>query len=231
LRDVVLNFIIAGRDTTACILSWAFYILLTHPEVQARLFAEIDKQLPRGTTPTLQAVAHTQMPYLQGVLFEALRLYPPVPGSMKEAMVDDVLPDGTPVPQNTLIEYFPYAMGRDSDLYPEPEVVKPERWIPFVQPKPQDFPVFQAGPRICLGMDMAIFEAKLVMVMLMQEYSFELPPGEADKISYGQKLTMNIVNSDCQETSGENLWVIPRRRHACMEGCDLASESGGRVVS
>merc|ERR1740121_1824619 len=87
-------------------------------------------------------------------------------------------------------------MGRDPNTYPEPLVVRPERWIPFKEPSQFDFPVFQAGPRICLGMNMAIFEAKIAAIMLLQEYTFDMAPGEADKISYlPTTLTMSIVNS------------------------------------
>jgi len=214
LRDVVLSFIIAGRDTTGCTLSWLFYVLSTHPEIQARLCAEIDKCLPQEEAITLKSMEHSNMPYLNGVLYETLRLYPPVPFDIKEAQADDVLPDGTPVPKNTKMIFLPYAMGRDPQRYPDPEAVMPERWIPFKMPSPYEFPVFQGGPRICLGMDMAIFEAKLVACTLLQAYSFELAPGEADKITYGRKLTMAVANDRGQATESGSLLLIPRRRES-----------------
>lgn len=210
LRDMVLNFVIAGRDTTACLLSWLFYILTTNLEIQEELAAEIDARCPRGTTPTLKCLTATSMPYLNGVVYETLRLYPPVPTDNKQAFVDDVLPDGTPVPKGAILMFLPYAMGRDSALYSEPKVVKPERWIPFVSPAPHEFPVFQAGPRICLGMDMAIFEAKIAVVALLQRYRFELLAGEQEKITYSSTLTMSVCNSPNQDS--HNLWVVPHAR-------------------
>merc|ERR1712023_248005 len=123
------------------------------------------------------------MPYLNGVLYETLRLYPPVPFDFKECHEDDTMPDGSQIPKGSMVMFLPYAMGRDADMYPEPEKVKPERWIPFVAPAPHEFPVFQAGPRICLGMDMAIFEAKIAAATLLKRYTFEVAPGEAEKIS------------------------------------------------
>merc|ERR1739845_68702 len=98
LRDVVLNFVIAGRDTTACTLSWMFYILATHPEIQTKLQEELDSKFPSGSVPTIQAVAPKESPYLNGVLYETLRLYPPVPSDAKTCLRDDVLPNGQHIP-------------------------------------------------------------------------------------------------------------------------------------
>merc|ERR1719189_912390 len=83
-------------------------------------------------------------------------------------------------------------MGRNEAVYQEPLAFKPARWIPFTAPAPHEFPVFQAGPRMCLGMDMAIFEAKVLTVMLLQCFNFELKPGEAEKIRPGNAATMCI---------------------------------------
>lgn len=207
LRDMCLNFIIAGRDTTACLLSWMFYVLCENPDVQARLIKEIDDRQP-GEVPTLKSLSFSAMPYLHAVLYEVLRLYPPVPRDMKIAMADDVFPDGTKIPKGAGCLFSPYAMGRDPTRYPEPMTVRPERWIPFTAPPPHEFPVFQAGPRICLGMDMAIFEAKMVAVMLLKRFSFELKPGESEKIRPAVTLTMSVCNSASLDS--HNLWVRPR---------------------
>jgi len=212
LRDMVLNFVIAGRDTTACTLSWTFYILSTHPDIQKRVQAEIDEKLPAGTIPTLKLVHHTNMPLLHALLYESLRLYPPVPFDVKEARCDDVLPDGSRVPRHAKMWFIPYVMGRNADVYPEPERVHLERWVPFKQPPSHEFPVFQAGPRLCLGMDMAIFEAKVLTAMLLQDFSFTLAAGEAEKIHYSLMLTMSVCNS--KEQDSHNLWLIPEQRTA-----------------
>jgi len=188
-----------------------FYILAVNPDIQAKLCEEVDRCL-KSKAVTFDTVAAQQMPYLNGVLYETLRLYPPVPFDFKEAQKDDVLPNGVKVPEGVMMSFLPYAMGRDPATYPEPEKVKPERWIPFTQPPPHEFPVFQAGPRICLGMDMAIFEAKVAASTLLQKYTFTMAPGEAEKISYGRKLTMSVCNDKGQEQESENLWLIPHVR-------------------
>jgi len=203
LRDMILVFLFAGRDTTASLLSWTFYMLATNPEVQARLSAAL-------VEPSLKAVSPSAMPYLNGVIYEALRLHPPVPTDSKVCMADDVMPNGVRVPKGTNCIFLPWAMGRDPAVYKDPEAVKPERWIPFKQPLPHEFPVFQAGPRICLGMDMAIFEAKVCMTMLLQRFSFSMPPGEAENIHYSSGLTMSVCNSKSQDS--HNLWIEPRLR-------------------
>lgn len=203
--------IIAGRDTTACTLSWMFYILATHPEIQDKVCREVDEKLPSGGQLDLKAVGHAELPYMHGVLFETLRLYPPVPADKKEVVNDDVLPDGTMLPKGAMVDWLSYTMGRNPEVYPEPSAVKPERWIPFKEPLPHEFPVFQAGPRLCLGMHMAIFEAKILASSLLRDYTFEISPAEAEKITYlPMSLTMSICNS--KEQDSHNLWLTPKRR-------------------
>lgn len=210
LRDTVLNMVIAGRDTTACTLSWMFFILGTHPELQSKVQGEIDRCMPTGTEPTLKLLHHANMPLLHALLYETLRLYPPVPFNVKESQCDDVFPDGSRVPKHAKVLYVPWSMGRDANMYEQPEKVMLERWIPFTQPAPHEFPVFQAGPRICLGMDMAIFEAKVLASMLLQDFSFKIVAGEEEKIHYSQTITMSVCNSKQQDS--HNLWLIPERR-------------------
>jgi len=220
LRDVVLNFVIAGRDTTACTLSWMFFILATHPQIQHKVQQEIDEKLGHlDRNPTVQDVSASELPYLHGLLYETLRMFPPVPVDGKEAVADDVLPNGQVIPKHAALTFMVYAMGRDPNVYPDPEVVEPERWIPFKEPSPFEFPVFQAGPRICLGMNMALFEAKIAALTLLRKFSFTMAPGEAEKVTYlPTALTMSLCNS--KQSNGENkfdshnLWLIPHLRQA-----------------
>merc|ERR1712151_374515 len=115
-----------------------------------------------------------------------LRLYPPVPADPKVAAVDDTLPDGTFVPKGSEIAYLPYSMGRLEELWgPDAEAFRPERWIPFIQPSPFKFPVFQAGPRICLGMNMAILEVKITTVLILQHFKVELVADQPSSYKLG----------------------------------------------
>ena len=154
VKQMVLHLIIAGRDTTACLLSWMVYELTKNQDVQQRLHDEIMQKLPPGKAMDWKSLSPNEMPYLNGVIYEALRIWPPVPFDLKMAFEDDVLPGGWKVPKFASVAFIPYNMGRDPERYPEPLHFRPERWIPFNAPPQHEFPVFQAGPRICLGMDM-----------------------------------------------------------------------------
>mmetsp|Transcript_1132 Transcript_1132/g.1629 ORF Transcript_1132/g.1629 Transcript_1132/m.1629 type:complete len:309 (+) Transcript_1132:959-1885(+) len=209
LLAVVLNLTLAGRDTTACLLSWMFYLLTQNPEVQKRLIEEIDEKL-KGQQPTLKDLDADNMPYLNGMIYETLRLYPPVPSDEKYATSELVYLDGTRIPKGTKLVFSPFAMGRNPSVYPDPLKVDPNRWIPFKPPSLFAFPVFQAGPRFCLGKDMAQFEAKLLASTLLQHFTFTMEESEAKNITYALALTISVCNSKTQDS--HNLWITPHAR-------------------
>jgi len=192
MSDVILNLIIAGRDTTACTLSWALYELVQNSDVMARLREEL-----AGCDGYETIKSNT---YLTAVLYETLRLHPPVPLDGKVVVENDTLPvnGGIQVLPGTRVVYSPYVMGRDPVRWPEPESFRPERWIvdgKFQQPNPYEFPVFQAGPRICLGMSFALLEAGVLLVRLVSGFDFELADPKACISPDCTKLTMNIKGS------------------------------------
>ncbi|ORZ37545.1 cytochrome P450 [Catenaria anguillulae PL171] len=181
LRDTVMNFVIAGRDTTAQGLSWAFFLLSKHPAVLAKIRAEITQVLGDefhlGATEQDYAALTRQMPYTKAVFFEALRLYPSVPMEIKAAVHADTLPDGTRVNPGDRIVWAPYAMARLPEVWgPDAEQFKPERFLDeqggFVQPNPFKYPVFNAGPRC--AWDMATMEGMACLVTLVHNYDFEV---------------------------------------------------------
>eukprot|EP00656_Telonema_subtile_P025635 TRINITY_DN2767_c0_g1_i2.p1 TRINITY_DN2767_c0_g1~~TRINITY_DN2767_c0_g1_i2.p1 ORF type:complete len:540 (+),score=156.64 TRINITY_DN2767_c0_g1_i2:201-1820(+) len=188
LTDVVLNLIIAGRDTTACMLSWTFYELARNPEVLAKLREELG-----GADPDdYESMKH--QPYLTAVFYEVERLWPSVPANGKVCQSDDTLPDGTRVTKGFMVAYYPYVMGRDPELYPNPEQFRPERWLlegKFKAPSQFEYPVFQAGPRVCLGTNFALMEATVATTKLLQSFDFELASPEKLLPDTG-KLTMSI---------------------------------------
>lgn len=209
IHDVVLNLTIAGRDTTACALSWLIFELTQNLEVQERLIKEIDTTL-NGKVPSFDELETENMPYLNGVLYETLRLHPSVPVNEKIASEDLQYYDGTIVPKGTILLYCPYALGRNEKTFPEPDKFDPERWIPFTQPSLYEFPVFQAGPRFCLGKDMAQFEIKFLVCTMLQKFRFKMRPEEAKKITYSLMLTLSVVNDEAKKSP--HLWVTPEKR-------------------
>jgi cytochrome P450 len=177
LRDMTVNFLIAGRDTTACALSWLSYELTKAPSIEKKLVEELQDSIP-GEYPTYDDLVNCQ--YLTAVVHEALRLHPSVPFDIKHVEQDDVLPaSGTQVKGGDSIAYIPYAMGRMHSIWgTDAEQFRPERWLDeegkFVRADPFKYPVFQAGPRLCLGVDMAILEIKVVVALLYKKLSIKL---------------------------------------------------------
>nr|GMD69028.1 cytochrome P450 94A2-like [Ipomoea batatas] len=122
------------------------------------------------------------MVYTHAALSETMRLYPPVPVDSKAAAEDDVLPDGTVVKKGWRVTYHPYAMGRVEDVWGKdwPEF-RPERWLEKDRAAGDSYvyPVFQAGPRICLGKEMAFLQMKRVVAGVLRR--FRVVPVVADK--------------------------------------------------
>lgn len=173
LIDILLNFFIAGRDTTAILLTWTFYMLMQNPEVQAKLVAEIDSEL-KGEVPTWEKLK--ELKYLRKVLDETLRLYPSVPVDGRTAVEEDVLPNGIKVPPGTALLYSPYVLGRMEEYWDEPLRFNPDRWDK--PPKhPFLFVSFHAGPQTCLGRPLAYQEAETMVCLILQRYTFSLVPG------------------------------------------------------
>merc|ERR1712217_849873 len=124
------------------------------PAALAELLCELDEKLG-DEPPNFDTIRESQLPMLNAVVWEALRLFPPVAADPKCAAADDILPDGTFVPAGAEIAYLPFVMGRDPDAWEDADKFIPHRWIPFKQPSLFELPIFQAGPRVCLGMQMA----------------------------------------------------------------------------
>lgn len=194
LRDVVINFIIAGRDTTAQALSWSFYVMSTMPEFQKAVRDEvrsITDPLPEGEKFTYESI--NKMKYTEAFVMEVLRLYPSVPKELKYAFEESTLPDGTHIPKGGCVAFFPFVMGRHPALWENPEMFDPTRFLDKPKPSPYKFIAFQAGPRICLGQSLALLEAKSVIARLVQSFEFQLAVPK-EQITYKNSLTFPMKN-------------------------------------
>ncbi|KAK1999444.1 cytochrome P450 [Colletotrichum falcatum] len=163
VADAALNYLSAGRDTTAQALTWTFYLLMEHPEVMAKVREEID-QVTEDSQDTLDKAISEQgrpasMPYISAVFCEALRIFPPIPFEIKQAVQATTLPDGTFLPQNAVIVWCTWAMNRSRITWgPDADEFRPERWLvdgKVTNKSASEFPVFNGGPRTCLGKKMA----------------------------------------------------------------------------
>lgn len=168
----VHDVIFAGHETTASALAAAAFLIAGSPRVLNKIREELNVVLPGGRLPTFEDVA--QLKYLDMVLNEALRLYPPTALIGRYAKEADVI-CGYEVPQGANILMSPYVMGRLDTLWENPEVFRPERFEPeqIASRHPMSHMPFGAGPRVCLGAQMATMEAKIVLAMIFQRFNFE----------------------------------------------------------
>jgi len=194
LRDIIMNFILAGRDTTAQTLTWMFYLISEHPQIQQKLIDEIDSELG-DNLPSFENMQ--KLKYMEQVINETLRLYPPVPVDTKYSLNDDVLPNGIKIPAGSGVHYSPWILGRHPDFWGDPLQFNPDRWlgsshnggkpVPTVGTLP--FIPFNYGPRTCLGIKMAYLEVKAVACVLLQQLTLKLVPGH--NTSYQVSITIS----------------------------------------
>ncbi|GLJ31564.1 hypothetical protein SUGI_0633310 [Cryptomeria japonica] len=185
VRDIVISFILAGRDSTSAALTWFFWLLSSHPRVEQNIYAEITSLVAarEESSSCFSYEELKQMKYLQATLCESMRLYPPVPSDTKQALAEDELPDGTVVRKGMRVIYHPYAMGRMESVWGTDCLeFKPERWLSkmengsleFVAHNAFKYPVFQAGPRVCLGKQTAFIQMKSITASVIEEFSLEV---------------------------------------------------------
>ncbi|KAG2380069.1 Cytochrome P450 704B1 Long-chain fatty acid omega-hydroxylase [Vigna angularis] len=171
LRDIVLNFVIAGRDTTATTLSWAIYMVMTHAHVADKLYLEL-KLFEENHAKE----ENISLPQFDKEDSESFNQRDP-----KGILEDDVLPDGTKVKAGGMVTYVPYSMGRmEYNWGSDAASFVPERWFKdgvLKNESPFKFTAFQAGPRICLGKDSAYLQMRMVLAILCRFYKFKLVPG------------------------------------------------------
>jgi cytochrome P450 len=176
VRDEALTLFLAGHETTAVALTWTWYLLSQHPEVERRLHAEIDDVL-EGRAPELADVP--QLRYTEMILAEALRLYPPAWAIGRMATGPFEL-GGIEIPAKSICILSPYLVHRDARWFPDPEKFDPERWTPEARdsrPKFSYFP-FGGGARVCIGERFAWMEGVILMAALAQKWRLRLAPDQ-----------------------------------------------------
>jgi len=175
LRDEVMTLFLAGHETTANALAWTVWLVAQHPEVEAKLRAEV-AQVLGGRVPEAQDVP--KLRYVSQVLDESMRLYPPAWITARQCIEDDELL-GYHVPRNTIVAVSPFTTHRNPRLWPDPEKFDPDRFAPDrAQSRPRHayFP-FGAGQRMCIGNNFALMEGALILAMISQRFSAALEEG------------------------------------------------------
>ncbi|KAL6659811.1 hypothetical protein ACP70R_002640 [Stipagrostis hirtigluma subsp. patula] len=189
IRDMVISFIMAGRDTTSSALTWFFWLLTRHRDVEREVLGEITAGASHA------AGGQGRMRVLHAALCETMRLYPPVAWDSKHAAAADVLPDGTRVERGDRVTYFQYGMGRMEAIWgADAGEFSLKRWLALPDdattataasstiggPSTFKYPVFQGGPRTCLGKEMAFVQMKFVATAVLRR--FELIPVDEGRV-------------------------------------------------
>jgi cytochrome P450 len=185
LRDEVMGLFLAGHETTAHTLGFAFHLLGHHPEHEARLLAEL-RQCLGGRSPTVHDLPRLRV--TEQVIKEALRLYPAVYSMLREARQDDEL-GGYHVPAGTTVILPQWVIHRDGRFFRQPERFAPERWTEELErglPRCAYFP-FGAGPRVCIGNSFALMEMRLILPIILQRWHLE--PGSAEPLDLMASIT------------------------------------------
>ena len=178
-RDEAMVLFLAGHDTTAAGLTWLWYIMGKHPEVQERAHNELESVLQKNS-PGFADVA--KLPYLSSVIKETLRLYPPAIGIFAREAKQQIELGGYEIPRGSIVYAFCYVTHRDQRWFPEPERFDPERFLGEKEGKVSPFAYFPfgAGPRACIGAQFALTEMTLVAACLLRRFEFSLRPGDRD---------------------------------------------------
>lgn len=180
VRDEVATMLVAGYETTALAMAWALSELMRNQRSQDRLHTEVQRslgqRLPGYTTAT-------QLPYLQAVVAETLRLYPPVYAFGRTA-IHDVEISGYAFPADTNFLISPWVMHRNAELFPLPTKFAPERWMDGLEKRlpAYSYIPFGAGPRGCVGTRFARLEATLVLATIVQRFQLTSPSGKAPEV-------------------------------------------------
>ncbi|HEY8989204.1 MAG TPA: cytochrome P450 [Candidatus Limnocylindrales bacterium] len=176
IRDEVMTLLMAGHETTALALTWAFTLLDRNPEARGRLEAELAAVLG-GRPAAPEEVA--ALPFTQAVVNETLRLYPPAYITGREAVRATVI-GGVPIPRRHILLISIYATHRDPRFFPEPDAFRPERWLDGLEKRlPRGaFMPFGMGSRKCIGSSFAMMEATLLLATIARRWRFDLAPGE-----------------------------------------------------
>ncbi|HEY0512207.1 MAG TPA: cytochrome P450 [Thermoanaerobaculia bacterium] len=198
IRDEVMTTLFGGYEATADALTWAWYLLDQHPDVDARMREEV-AAVTGGRTPTFEDLP--RLTYTAQVAEETMRLFPPFWFYTRTAHGDDEI-GGHRVPAGALVLLCPYATHRNPAYWEEPAAFRPERFAPeraADRPRNAYFP-FGTGQRMCIGRHLAMLEMQLILAMVAQRYRPRLTPGRPVVPRAGTSLR-----------SEDGIWMIPER--------------------
>lgn len=172
LQHQIFTFLAAGHETTSNLLNWTLLLVEKHPEVLEKIQAELEGY----SEETMSVESLERLVYLNAVIKEAMRLYPPVPSLARITIEDDVI-DGYFIPKGSVVPAFQYLIQRNEKYWPDPDSFKPERFLAedFKESyTPFSYFPFSVGPRSCIGMGFAYMEAKIILAHLYKNYDLKI---------------------------------------------------------
>jgi cytochrome P450 len=176
LKDEALTLLTAGHETAGAALSWCWYLLGAHPDIQEQFHAQVAANL-EGRLPTAEDLP--RIPLATAIFEESMRLYPPAWGMPRESIEADVIA-GYPLPARSTLILSQHIIHRHPDFWERPDEFDPGRFLPGEpnnRPRFAYFP-FGGGPRICIGNTFAMVEGPLALAALAQRFHFALVPGQ-----------------------------------------------------
>jgi cytochrome P450 len=187
LRDEMKTFIVAGHETTSTLCYWAIYALATLPDVQERVFQEISQHVKKNGNEPLDLETVEEVEYFTAFLNEVQRMYPPVGMITRITRFEETLA-GHQIPAHTRLTIPIHLLHRHPKYWKDPESFQPERWIHKDDAAREEFMdkirfvyiPFSAGGRNCIGQRFATIEAKLILVPLIQAFTFQVAPSQRD---------------------------------------------------
>lgn len=206
VRDEAMTLFVAGHETTANALTWTWYLLSQHPDVESKLHDEIDDVLA-GAIPTADDVA--KLRYTEMVLAESMRLYPPA-WTMGRRALSDYQVGGFVIPANSIVLMSQWVMHHDARYFHDPFKFDPDRWTTEAResrPKFSYFP-FGGGPRVCIGEQFAWMEGVLLIATIARRWKMRLKPGHVVEpkpmITLRPKYGMRMIVEERQHSREEN---------------------------
>jgi cytochrome P450 len=175
VRDEVATLLVAGHETVANHIAWTFYALAHEPAVEAQLVEEW-RELSGDGTDSIESLSSLR--YMDAVLAESLRLYPPAWTLARKTVAQDRLPSGLVLRPRDEVLISQYVAHRNAAVFPEPERFDPERWLSDVRPPISAYFPFGTGPRYCIGEPFARLEAAIIMAGIGRRFALRLVPGQ-----------------------------------------------------
>jgi cytochrome P450 len=191
IRNELIVLFMAGHETTANTLAWAWYLISQCPDVERRLHEEVDQVLG-SRSATFDDFS--KLTYTRAIIEETMRLYPPVPILSREASANDTIRNRA-IPAGSIMLVVPWLLHRHQLYWDKPDHFIPERFLPDATVKPRKFAYipFSVGPRVCLAKHFGTVETTLCLAILARHFRLRVPEGQV--VSHECRLTLRPKNN------------------------------------